>query len=201
MDVPVELSRILITELGEQQVIFLREIGGDRTFPIMIGISEALAIDRRLKGVKFPRPLTHDLLVIIIEAMGGRLEKVVIDDLVDHTFYAKLHISRNGETVEVDARPSDAVALVASMDVPMFVNESIFSKAMQKDIGTKEDRINILRQRQTDLADSILEVSNMIIDEEFLSTAPPEEIDKRRRQLDMMQTEYQAIEEVLRKLG
>lgn len=191
----------MITELGEQQVIFLREIGGDRTFPIMIGISEALAIDRRLKGVKFPRPLTHDLLVIIIEAMGGRLEKVVIDDLVDHTFYAKLHISRNGETVEVDARPSDAVALVASMDVPMFVNESIFSKAMQKDIGTKEDRINILRQRQTDLADSILEVSNMIIDEEFLSTAPPEEIDKRRRQLDMMQTEYQAIEEVLRKLG
>ena len=201
MDIPVELSRILITELGEQQVIFLREVGGDRTFPIMIGISEALAIDRRLKGVQFPRPLTHDLLGIIIESMGGKLEKVVIDDLVDHTFYAKLHISLNGETIEVDARPSDAVALVASMEVPMFVSEHVFGKITQNDAGSMEDRINILRKRQTDLADTILEVSKMITDEDFLATAPPEEIDKRRTQLDLMQTEYQAIEEVLRKLG
>jgi len=201
MDIPVELSRILITELGEQQVIFLREVGGDRTFPIMVGISEALAIDRRLKGVQFPRPLTHDLLGIIIESMGGKLEKVVIDDLVDHTFYAKLYISQNGGVVKIDARPSDAVALVASMEVPMFVSEHVFDKATQGETTTVEDRITILRKRQTDLADTILEISTMITDEEFLTTAPPEEIDKHRHQLDLMRTEYQAIEEVLRKLG
>lgn len=201
MDIPVELFRILITELGEQQVIFLREVGGDRTFPIMIGISEALAIDRRLKGVQFPRPLTHDLLGIIIESMGGELEKVVIDDLVDHTFYAKLYISRNGETVKVDARPSDAVALVVSMEAAMFVSEHVFDKAIQTETGTMEDRITILRKRQTNLADNILEISKMITNEEFLTTATPEEIDKHRHQLEIMRTEYEAIEEVLRKLG
>ncbi|MFW6066418.1 MAG: bifunctional nuclease family protein, partial [Planctomycetota bacterium] len=81
MDVPMELSRVLITELGDQQVIFLKEKGGERSFPIVIGIAEALAIDRRLKGVPMPRPMTHDLMANVIESLGGTVERVVIHDL------------------------------------------------------------------------------------------------------------------------
>jgi hypothetical protein len=120
-DIHVKLSRIIITEMGEQQVIFLKEVDGERTFPILIGISEALAIDRRLKGIPTPRPMTHDLLAGVIEAMGGRLEKIIINDLREHTFYAQLFIRRNGETIEVDSRPSDAIALGVAMDTPLYV--------------------------------------------------------------------------------
>jgi len=96
MDVRMELSRIIISETSDQQIIVLREKGGTRQFPIVIGIHEALAIDRRVKGFATARPLTHELLASVIQAMHGELEKIVIHDLRDHTFYAKLVIRQNG---------------------------------------------------------------------------------------------------------
>ena len=128
MDVPMELARILITELGDQQVIFLREKNGDRSFPIMIGINEALAIDRRLKGQETPRPMTHDLLASVIEALGGRVERIVINDIRNHTFIATLCIRRGTELIAIDSRPSDAIALGIAGNVPIFVADHVMEE-------------------------------------------------------------------------
>ena len=129
MDVRVELSRIIITETGEQQVIVLKEVDGDRAFPIAIGIAEALAIDRRLKGRAMARPMTHDLLASVIEQMGGQLEKILVNDLQEGTFYARLFIRRDGELIEVDSRPSDAIALGVAGDTPIYVDEEVIREA------------------------------------------------------------------------
>lgn len=128
MAVQVELKRIIITEASEQQVIYLKEVNGERAFPIVIGLTEALAIDRRLKGQPTPRPQTHELLSSVIEKLEGRLERIVINDLQDHTFFARLVIRQNGKTVEIDSRPSDAIALGVSNNVPIFVAEHVLDE-------------------------------------------------------------------------
>jgi len=131
MDVEVELSRIIINETSDQQVIVLKERHGERSFPIVIGIVEIFAIDRRLKGIKPPRPMTHDLLGSVIENLGVKIEKIVIDDLRNHTFYAKIHLSSDGRTVKIDSRPSDAIALGVASNAPIYVAEHVFEKTSQ----------------------------------------------------------------------
>lgn len=126
--VEVELSRIMIQETNSEQYIFFREKKGGRSFPIVIGLFEALAIDRRIREVDTPRPMTHDLLASVIRNLGGTLERIAITDLRDNTFFARLDILRNGETVEVDARPSDAVALAVQFRCPILVSEDVLSK-------------------------------------------------------------------------
>ena len=125
MAIQVELKRIIITETSDQQVIYLKEVAGDRAFPIVIGSTEAFAIDRRLKGLPTPRPYTHELLSAVIEQLDGKLERILINDLQDHTFFAKLVIRQNGKTVEIDSRPSDAIALGVANNVPIFVAEHV----------------------------------------------------------------------------
>jgi len=131
MDVEVELSRIIINETSDQQIIVLKERNGPRGFPIVIGIVEIFAIDRRLKGITPPRPMTHDLLASVIEHLGARVERIVIDDLRNHTFYAKIYLNIDGRTVKVDSRPSDAIALCAAIDAPIFVADHVFDKTSQ----------------------------------------------------------------------
>jgi bifunctional DNase/RNase len=123
----MELSRIIISEINEQQVIYLKEVDGDRTFPILIGIFEATSIERRVKNHQTPRPLTHDLLVGAIESLGAEIQDVVISELKDHTYYALLRIRHNGELVEVDARPSDAIAVAVTCHPPrpIYVAEQV----------------------------------------------------------------------------
>jgi len=128
MQIRCELIRIMITETADHQVIVLKESDGGRVFPIVIGFFEAAAIDRRLKGHVLPRPMTHDLLASAIEALGGRLAKVVVTDLKDHTFYATLVIERNGDEVHVDARPSDAIALAVAGNTPIYVEEHVLDE-------------------------------------------------------------------------
>ena len=130
MLVPMQLSRIIISEINDQQVIYLREVGGDRMFPILIGIFEATSIDRRVKGQIPPRPLTHDLLKTAIEELGGEIEDVVINNLLDHTYFAVIRIRRDGELIEVDARPSDAIALSVHFDphLPIFVDDTVLDE-------------------------------------------------------------------------
>src|SRR5436189_4866695 len=101
MSVQMELNKIIISEMQEQQIIVLKEVDGERRFPIVIGSHEAIAIDRRLNGRQHPRPLTHDLLSSVIELMGGTIERIEINDLQDHTFYARIHIRQNGQTLKV----------------------------------------------------------------------------------------------------
>ena len=126
MEVEVELSKIIINEAVDQQIIVLKELEGNRSFPIVIGMTEILAIDRRLKNIQLPRPMTHDLLADVIDQMGGDVEKVVISDLSNGTFYARLHIDTDGEMVEVDSRPSDAIALGVGVGASIFVDERVF---------------------------------------------------------------------------
>lgn len=129
MAVRMELSRIFIRELKDLQFIELQEIEGERSFPIAIGLPEAQAIERRLKGLEPPRPQTHDLLAATIKALGGTLDHIEIHDLSDNTFYAKLVINHNGREIEIDSRPSDAIALGAATNVPILVEESVLEQA------------------------------------------------------------------------
>jgi bifunctional DNase/RNase len=128
----MELARIIISELNDQQVIYLREVEGERMFPILIGLFEATSIDRRVKR-EFPlRPLTHDLLKTTIEALGGVAEDVVISDLREHTYFAKLRIRQNGELLEIDSRPSDAIALAVHYDppLPIYVDSDVLDQVL-----------------------------------------------------------------------
>ena len=130
MAVLMELSRILICELQDLQVIELKEVDGERKFPILIGLAEAEAIKRRLQGAAMKRPLTHELLANLIESFGARLDSIVINDLSDHTFFAKLRVSRaDGSLIEIDSRPSDAIALGIAGGVPIYVEEHVLAGA------------------------------------------------------------------------
>ncbi len=201
MDIPVELSRILITELGEQQVIFLKEKNGERSFPIMIGITEAMAIDRRLKGITTPRPMTHDLLCCAIEAMGGKVEKIVINDLRDHTFIATIFIRQGQELIEIDARPSDSIALGAALGTPIFVADHVIEAVVGNESASREERIKILRQRQVMLAEQIAALTKMLADEGYVATVQASVVEQHRQQLTEMQIEHDAIESILNKFG
>ena len=128
MEVRMDLSRIVIQELLDHQVIVLRERDGSREFSIVIGTFEALAIDRRVKGIRNQRPLTHDLMSNVLEEVDAELEKIVIHDLRDHTFFAKLVIRHQGRLLEVDSRPSDAIALGVAQNSPLYVDESVLAE-------------------------------------------------------------------------
>jgi|TARA_B100000315_G_C14577797_1_gene588818 hypothetical protein len=127
--IEAELSRIVIDEEKKEQVIVLKERGGKRLLPIVIGMNEAAAIKMKLSGYAPPRPLTHDLILSIIESLEVSIEKVVIDNLIEGTFHAKLYL-KNGKNSSkiVDARPSDSVALAVRVSAPIFVEEHIFEK-------------------------------------------------------------------------
>jgi uncharacterized protein len=131
MEIEAELTKIIINEMSDQQIIVLKERNGQRSFPIVIGIVEIFAIDRRLKGIRPARPMTHDLLVSILENLGATIEKIVINDLNNHVFYAKIHLSLNGQTIEIDSRPSDAIAIGTAVKAPIFVAEHVFEQACQ----------------------------------------------------------------------
>lgn len=150
MPVRMELSRILIRELNDYQIIELREVAAvpaedgegesfsqvenGRSFPIVIGLPEAQAIERRLKGIPIKRPQTHDLLMNIIEAMGGKLEQILISDLAEHTFFAVLKVrDRNGKLLDIDSRPSDAIALGIANNVPIYVAEHVLDAAQNEE--------------------------------------------------------------------
>lgn len=157
MAVRMELSRILIRELTDYQLIELREVAqvapeaeadakdakepsdnkpqfsqveNGRSFPIVIGLPEAHAIERRLKGIVIKRPQTHDLLANVIAALGGTLESICINDLQEGTFFAVLNIrTKDGRLIEVDSRPSDAIALGIAGNVPVLVEEHVLDAA------------------------------------------------------------------------
>ncbi|MEM6459981.1 MAG: bifunctional nuclease family protein [Planctomycetota bacterium] len=136
MPVQMELSRILISETEDTHVLELREVdpiepGEPRKFPIIIGFNEAAAIERRLMGQIPPRPQTHELLADVIDRLGFRLQEVVVNDLSDHTFFARLHLQSQSDPADlrqIDSRPSDAIALGVATEVPIFVAESVLDE-------------------------------------------------------------------------
>ncbi len=133
MPVQMQLARIIISELTDNQFVFLQEVDGEREFPILIGIFEATNIDRRVKeDYQPPRPLTHDLIVRIAESLGATVESVLINDLSEHTYYAHLRLrTAEGEMIEIDSRPSDAIAVAVTFSppLPIFVSEQVLEEA------------------------------------------------------------------------
>ena len=133
MPVAMELRRIIISEVDEHQVVILKEVEGDRSFPIVIGIFEATSINRRVKREQAPRPLTHDLIASVVDLMGGDIQDIVINELQEHTYFAKLRIRKDGELIEVDCRPSDAIALAVTAKVPIYVEEQVLGEALEEE--------------------------------------------------------------------
>ncbi len=117
---------------GLSPVVVLRAEDG-RLLPIYIGIAEAMAIHSALKNQVPPRPMTHDLLVDIIGKLNARVEKIVIDDLVDNTFYARIVLKQNDHEIEVDARPSDSIAIAVRLACPIYIEEKVLDEAGQLD--------------------------------------------------------------------
>ena len=123
--VEMELNKIRIDENRGEQVIVLKEKEGDRILPIVIGIMEVTAIKMKISGVNPPRPMTHDLFYNTITRLGARIDKIVITKLENNTFFAKLIISVDSRTEEIDARPSDSIAIAIRAKAPIFADEQV----------------------------------------------------------------------------
>ena len=130
MPVQMQLTRVIVSEINDQQAIYLKEVDGVRTFPILIGEFEANVINRRLLEEPPHRPLTHDLLRMVIHALGGEPLEVVVTEIKDHTYFAVLKLQQKDQMIEVDCRPSDAIALSAHYDppLPIFVAEEVLDE-------------------------------------------------------------------------
>ena len=128
MLIQVELTRILIQETDDTHIVELREKDGERVMPITIGYYEAAAIERRLLGNLPPRPLTHELLANAITQLGGEIERIIISDLQEHTFFAEIVLKSGEKQITLDARPSDAIALGSATNVPLFVEEHVLEQ-------------------------------------------------------------------------
>ncbi len=127
--IQVELNKIIIDEKRQDQIIVLKEKDGDRQLPIIIGLPEASSIKLKISGVSTPRPMTHDLVMDVIEGLGAKLDKLIIDDLVSNTFHAKLVLKGPGGKIrKIDARPSDGIALAVRAQTPIFVSEEVLRK-------------------------------------------------------------------------
>ncbi len=127
MEISAEITRLIIDESSDQQLVFVAEKDGNRFFPIMIGVPEALALDRAINGIEPPRPMTSELIAYVISGLGCALERFVIPDIRNNVFIGTLVLkSSKGGSVKVDCRPSDGLAIATLLKVPIFVESSVF---------------------------------------------------------------------------
>ena len=123
--VETRVNGLILEHKTQQNIVILREVDGDRILPIWIGPGEAQAIRRILSEEPFPRPLTHDLIALIVEGLKARISRVVIADLRENTFFASIFVERDSEVLSIDARPSDSIAIALRARAPIFVNEKL----------------------------------------------------------------------------
>ena len=137
---PMVISVLAVDPLTKSPIVILKEIDGERTLPIWIGLLEAQAIASELDGIKFSRPMTHDLLKNIFELLDVRVERIEVCDLKNNTYYALIHVTHKENEVAIDARPSDALALSLRVGAPIFVADSVIERSTQIDLsGEAED--------------------------------------------------------------
>ena len=136
---PMVISGLTVDPLTNSPIVILKEIDGERTLPIWIGLLEATAIASELEGIKFSRPMTHDLLKSIIDRIDAEVNKVEVCELKNNTYYALIHLTHEGKEISIDARPSDALALSLRMNAPIFVAEEVISKSKQIDLTAEPD--------------------------------------------------------------
>lgn len=136
-EVQMEVKGLMLDPNTNVPIVILRDLDDEVFLPIWIGIFEANAIALRLEDVDAPRPMTHDLLRAAIQSLGATVQKVVISDLQDNTFFARIYVKNGHEAMELDARPSDALALALRTDAPIFVLGPVLDKAQAVDLATR----------------------------------------------------------------
>ena len=134
---PMVVSGLTVDPLTNSPIVILKETDGERTLPIWIGLLEATAIASELEGIKFSRPMTHDLLKSIMDTMDVEVNKVEVCDLRNNTYYALIHLTHGDKEISIDARPSDALALSLRMQAPIFVSEEVINKSRQIDLSAE----------------------------------------------------------------
>lgn len=136
---PMVIWALAVDSISKSPIVILKEVDGEKTLPIWIGILEANAIASELQGIKLFRPMTHDLLKNILELIDAKVNKVEICDLKDNTYYALIHITHNDKGMAIDARPSDALALSLRVDAPIFVSEQVINESRQIDLKVEPE--------------------------------------------------------------
>jgi bifunctional DNase/RNase len=140
----VEIKGLMLDPASNIPIVILRDTESQLFLPIWIGVFEANAIALRIEGIEPPRPMTHDLLRLVLDQLGATVEKIVISDLRESTFFALIHLRHGERSVEVDARPSDAIALALRTEAPIFVLRSVLEKAQAADLtadSSDEDKL------------------------------------------------------------
>jgi uncharacterized protein len=138
---PMVISGLTVDPLTNSPIVILKEVDGERTLPIWIGLLEATAIASELEGIKFSRPMTHDLLKNLMGLVNVKVNRVEVCDLKNNTYFALIHINHGGREMSIDARPSDALAISLRMGAPIFVAEEVINKSSQIDLKAEaEDR-------------------------------------------------------------
>jgi uncharacterized protein len=144
--IEMELTGVRVELPTNQPIVLLRERGGERYLPIWIGAAEAAAIALSLQGVVTPRPMTHDLLKTILDDLTVEVQRIVVTELRDSTFYATITFQRDGDGFEVSSRPSDAIALAVRMSVPIFAEEGVLEEASILIPGDEDEEVEKFRE-------------------------------------------------------
>ena len=146
MQIEMTIKGLMVDPLTNTPIVILRDKEGERVLPIWVGIFEANAIAQQIENVAPPRPMTHDLLRNVIHDLKASVEKIVVSDLQENTFYALIYLDVRGETVAIDARPSDAIALALRTRAPIFVEDSVIEHAETADPSTDKSDTNRLQK-------------------------------------------------------
>ena len=134
MLIEMTIKGLMVDPITNTPIVILKDKAGDRVLPIWVGVFEANAIALQIENVSTPRPMTHDLLRNIITDLDGRVDRIVVSDLKDNTFFALIHLTVKGEGIAVDARPSDAIALALRSNAPVFANNSVITKQSSEEL-------------------------------------------------------------------
>ena len=138
MDIEVRIRGLMMDPATNMPIVVLKDVGSDTVMPIWVGIFEANAIALQIENISTPRPMTHDLLRNVISDLHASVQKIVVCDLQENTFYALIYLSLNGDTVAIDARPSDAIALALRTRAPIYVEETVIDNAKTVDFAPEK---------------------------------------------------------------
>lgn len=155
MSVRMKVFGLTIDPLTNSPILILKNLEGDKSIPIWIGLLEATAIASELEKVKFSRPMTHDLMKNLMDQIGLRLAKVEICDLRDNTYFALLHLVFQDKELTMDSRPSDAIALALRAEAPIYVDEQVLLKSKEMDLGAKEEIQSTEAKKWTEILESL----------------------------------------------
>ena len=142
MFVELKVSGLTIDPLTNTPIVILKDLEGKRAVPIWIGLFEASAIATELEKISFSRPMTHDLMRDLLKILEAKVKKIEIVDLRNNTFFACIHLQRNGDTLIIDSRPSDAIALALRANCPIFIDEKVIEKSRNIDFAKKVDELD-----------------------------------------------------------